>query len=217
MAVALLALFVALGGSSYAALRVGSRQIVNNSVRGVDIRNETIRSRDVRNNKLTGADIKNVRGVDVKDNSLTGADIFEPTLGTVPRAASVNGLVNSRQARATDGGADVPLLTAGGFQFLLHCDLSNANTSRIAVKNVNAGNDSQLDDNINGDEVHDFDQGDEAFVNYADGATDNIENSAFSALGSRGSAIHGQSAIATTPTGFPGSPDCVGSVSVQGG
>jgi hypothetical protein len=46
MIVALMALFVALGGSSYAALRVGSRQIKDNSVRSVDVRNGTLRGRD---------------------------------------------------------------------------------------------------------------------------------------------------------------------------
>src|SRR5947207_1868328 len=46
MIVALVALFVALGGSSYAALRVGSRQIKDNSVRSVDVRNGTLRGRD---------------------------------------------------------------------------------------------------------------------------------------------------------------------------
>jgi hypothetical protein len=70
MAVALLALFVALGGSSYAALKVSSKQIVNNSVRSKDLRNNDVRSADVRN------------------NSLTGADINETRVGTVPRATS---------------------------------------------------------------------------------------------------------------------------------
>jgi hypothetical protein len=58
MAVALLALFVALGGSSYAALKVGSGQIVNNSVRSKDIRNNDIRSGDVRNRSLLAGDFK---------------------------------------------------------------------------------------------------------------------------------------------------------------
>lgn len=70
MAVALLALFVALGGSSYAALKINSRQIVNNSVRSKDLRNNDVRSRDVRN------------------NGLTGTDINEDTLGTVPNATA---------------------------------------------------------------------------------------------------------------------------------
>jgi hypothetical protein len=66
--VATLALFVALGGSSYAALRIGSGEIVNNSVRGKDIRNRTITHRDVGRNALGGENIK------------------ESRLGTVPRA-----------------------------------------------------------------------------------------------------------------------------------
>jgi hypothetical protein len=70
MAVALLALFVALGGSSYAALKVNSRQIVDNSVRSKDLRNNDVRSTDVRN------------------NSLAGADINEALLGTVPSAST---------------------------------------------------------------------------------------------------------------------------------
>jgi hypothetical protein len=76
--VATLALFIALGGSSYAALRVGSREIVNNSVRGKDIRNRTITRKDVARNALGGTNIK------------------ESRLGTVPRA---NGLTARGAAR----------------------------------------------------------------------------------------------------------------------
>jgi hypothetical protein len=80
MAVALLALFVAIGGSSYAALRVGSKQIVNNSVRSKDLRNNDVRSADVRNNALTGADINEAR------------------LGTVPRANAANSAATATSA-----------------------------------------------------------------------------------------------------------------------
>jgi hypothetical protein len=45
--VALLALFVALGGTSYAATKIGSKQIRNNSIRSVDIKNRAIKSRDI--------------------------------------------------------------------------------------------------------------------------------------------------------------------------
>jgi hypothetical protein len=49
MVVALIALFVALGGVSYgvATGSIDSREIKNNTVRGKDIRNRTIRFRDV--------------------------------------------------------------------------------------------------------------------------------------------------------------------------
>ena len=43
-----LALFIALGGTSYAVATIGTKQIKNNSVRSVDVRNGTIVSRDVK-------------------------------------------------------------------------------------------------------------------------------------------------------------------------
>jgi hypothetical protein len=49
MAVALLALFVALGGTSFAALLITGKQVKDSSLTG----------RDVRNSSLTGADVKN--------------------------------------------------------------------------------------------------------------------------------------------------------------
>jgi hypothetical protein len=45
--IALCALFVALGGTSYAVTRIGTKQIKNNSVRSVDIKNRTIKSKDI--------------------------------------------------------------------------------------------------------------------------------------------------------------------------
>jgi hypothetical protein len=65
---ATVAVFIALGGSSYAALKIDSGDIANNSVRGVDVRNRTLSDRDV------------------KRNSLTGRSIRESGLGRVPRA-----------------------------------------------------------------------------------------------------------------------------------
>jgi hypothetical protein len=58
MVVALVALFVALGGSSYAALKVGTAQIRNDSVLSVDLHDNTVRGADVHRNTLTGDDIK---------------------------------------------------------------------------------------------------------------------------------------------------------------
>src|SRR3954452_12098350 len=70
MAVALVALFVSLGGVSWgvASGTIGTRQIRNNSVRTQDIRNSKIRGKDVRR------------------NTLTGSDVLESNLGKVPRA-----------------------------------------------------------------------------------------------------------------------------------
>src|SRR5215208_5636282 len=76
---ATLALFVALGGTSYAVLRVDSRDVVNNSLRSEDIRHNTIRSRDVHDRTL--------RARDIRRNSLGAGVVKESALGTVPRAS----------------------------------------------------------------------------------------------------------------------------------
>jgi hypothetical protein len=67
--VSLLALFVALGGTSYAVATgsIDSREIKNNTVRSKDLRNNDVRGKDVRNGSLTGGD--------VKDGALTAADV----------------------------------------------------------------------------------------------------------------------------------------------
>jgi hypothetical protein len=56
-----LAVFIALGGSSYAAVRIRSNDIANNSVRGIDVRNRTLSERDLKRNVLTGRSIRESR------------------------------------------------------------------------------------------------------------------------------------------------------------
>lgn len=69
MAVALLALFVALGGGSYAAIqaRIGSAQIIDNSILSRDVHDGTLQSADVRDGTLQSAD--------VSDGTLTASDL----------------------------------------------------------------------------------------------------------------------------------------------
>jgi hypothetical protein len=77
--VAYLALFVALGGSSYAAISIGSGNIRNSSIRSEDIGIGQVRSSDIRNNDVQGIDIANgtIGSSDVKDRSLLASD-FAP-------------------------------------------------------------------------------------------------------------------------------------------
>ena len=74
----LLALFIALGGTSYAVATIGTKQIKNNSVRSVDIRNGSVVSRDVKRGGLGGRAVK------------------ESSLGVIPRAARVGGKTASQ-------------------------------------------------------------------------------------------------------------------------
>ncbi len=72
--VATLALFLALGGSSY-ALTVGSGSIRNNSIRSVDVRNGSLQDRDIKRGGLGARAVK------------------ESSLGTVNAARTVNGTI----------------------------------------------------------------------------------------------------------------------------
>jgi len=71
LVVAILALVVAMAGTSYAALQITSAQIKNN----------TIKSKDIKDKQVSGADVKDssLTGDDVKDGSLTAADLPAPT------------------------------------------------------------------------------------------------------------------------------------------
>jgi hypothetical protein len=51
--VATLALFVALGGSAYAAIHIGSRQIKNRSIRSIDVHKNTLGGSEINESKLT--------------------------------------------------------------------------------------------------------------------------------------------------------------------
>ncbi len=87
--VAYLALFVALGGTGYAAVNlpknsVGAAQIKTGAVTSKEIRNSAVRSRDVRNGALLGRD--------TRADALTGREIDESRLSTVPSAATLGGL-----------------------------------------------------------------------------------------------------------------------------
>ena len=85
--VATLALFLALSGASYAAIRIGSRSIINNSVRSQDLRNNDIRSRDIRQ--------RTIQAGDILTDTITGHQVRESTLGTVPNADKLDGFDSS--------------------------------------------------------------------------------------------------------------------------
>jgi hypothetical protein len=106
MIVALLALFVALGGSSYAAVKIGARDIQRGAVGTRAIANDSIRSADIRNATVSGAD--------VKDDSLTNADIDNTNLSaksaetaaratTATSASTASNATNADNAGRLDG------------------------------------------------------------------------------------------------------------------
>ena len=77
---AYVALFVALGGTSWAVATgsVDSRAIRNESVRSADLRDNEVRSRDIHNRTIVGRDLLS--------NTLGGDHIDEKELGEIPLA-----------------------------------------------------------------------------------------------------------------------------------
>jgi hypothetical protein len=88
MVVALIALSVALGGTSYAVVRlpaksVGTKQLKRNAVAAAKIKKNAVNSSKVAN------------------DSLTGSDINESSLGQVPSAAAADSAANANHATAS--------------------------------------------------------------------------------------------------------------------
>ena len=96
--VAYVALFIALGGTSYG--------LATGSIDSREIKNNTVRGKDVRDNSLTGRDVRN--------DSLRGNDILESSLGTVPSANAANTAGTATTANAIDGLDSTAFLRSGG-------------------------------------------------------------------------------------------------------
>jgi hypothetical protein len=93
--VALLALFVALGGTSYAAVKlprnsVGTQQLKNGGVRAADVGSTAITTPKLKNGAVTGAK--------VAGDSLTGVNVLESSLGPVPAANSAGSATEAQHA-----------------------------------------------------------------------------------------------------------------------
>lgn len=120
-AIACLALFVSLGGTSYGLATgfIDTREIKNNTIRTEDVRTNSLRTQDIRDSEVRGRDIRNstVTGIDVALNGLTGADIVESSLtGKVPQADTVDGIDSTGFVRADDTGfVGIPLAAGGTF------------------------------------------------------------------------------------------------------
>jgi hypothetical protein len=99
MVIALLALFVALGGTTYAALR-----LPKNSVGTKQLRNNAVTMTKISNGAVTGSKIAN--------NTITGADINLSTLGTVPSASSANSATTANSANTANSATSAKSATS---------------------------------------------------------------------------------------------------------
>lgn len=80
---AYLALFLALAGGAVAAATIGSGDVIDGSLKSVDLKNgKGVRGGDVAQGSLNGSDVRagSLRGAQLADDSLTGSDVDEPSL-----------------------------------------------------------------------------------------------------------------------------------------
>jgi hypothetical protein len=118
LVISVLALFVALGGSAYAASKIGTKNIKNNAITAAKIKK----------NAITTAKIKN--------DAVTGQKVKESTLGTVPNATSAAKAAHATSAdsaanfdryytsgvRKASVGQTVSLGAVGPFTFIGKCE-----------------------------------------------------------------------------------------------
>jgi hypothetical protein len=102
--VACLALFVALGGSVYAAATINGKQIKRASLPGNRIKPKTIRANRIKPKSLTGRQIK--------PHSLTGAQINQKTLTGISAAALANVQYQATTVTLPDDGRPGTTVTA---------------------------------------------------------------------------------------------------------
>jgi hypothetical protein len=88
LGVAFVALFAALGGTGYAALKITGKEIANGTVTGADVENKSLGSKEL------------------KPDTLGGDQIKESALGTVPEAAHAAGADNAINAQTAAKAAD---------------------------------------------------------------------------------------------------------------
>jgi hypothetical protein len=140
LVIACIALFVSLGGVSYAVATgsIDSREIKNNTVRTQDIRNNEVRGRDIRNSTIEGKD--------VAFNTITGADVEESSLGKVPLAAaadSAGALANLKtfpRSVLAEGAPPTTLLTHGPLTLTASCvDVAGDTVMRVLASSTEAG------------------------------------------------------------------------------
>lgn len=99
LVVSILALIVALGGTSYAAVTrprdsVGTRQLKNGAVTGAKIKRGAVTGKAIKNGAVTGAK--------VAAGSLTGRQINTSTLGLVPNATHASTADSATHASTAD-------------------------------------------------------------------------------------------------------------------
>ena len=157
LVISLLALFVALGGSAYAATKIGTK----------DIKANAITAGKIKKNAVTSAKIK-------KD-AVTGSKIKESTLGAVPNATNAVNATNATNfsryftsgLKKASPGADTNLGSIGPFSFLGKCkDIGGGESEATVVATTSAAGSFEYTPEFITYSEGDFNPGIEAQLSY---------------------------------------------------
>lgn len=100
--IAMIALFVALGGAAYAGTKINGSSIKNGSIGGGKLKNETITANKLKKGTVTAAQIApgTLTGSQIVPGSITSSSINESTLGTVPSAQNATTAGTATKAKS---------------------------------------------------------------------------------------------------------------------
>ena len=147
MVVALIALFVSLGGVSFgAATLISGKQIKNNTVGTKDLKNNDIRGKDVRTNTLTGSDIRESKlgKVPIATNADNAARLGGTAAGDFAKSTDIlHATVNTSAAGGTlvhgRGATAVARIALGFYRVTFNRDVSNCTWQATAGRSTDAG------------------------------------------------------------------------------
>jgi hypothetical protein len=135
-----MAMFIALGGLSYAAVQIGTKQITNNSIRSKDIRNGAVATRDIRDSTIGTIDITDagVGTADLADNAVDTAKIADNAVGSGKLAdGGVNNADLSPDVPVVSGFATIDAVAANGSAPVQNS--GGAQTSSVTAARVGTG------------------------------------------------------------------------------
>jgi len=135
----MIALIVALGGTSYAAFSlpnnsVGAKQLKNGAVGAFKLKNNAVGTFKLKNNAVTTAKLKNgaITAAKIANGAITAAALNLAALGTVPSATNATNATNANHATTADN---------AGHATLADSSTSTSVVSIHATKTVNAASD----------------------------------------------------------------------------
>jgi hypothetical protein len=143
LAISLVALFVALGGTALAVTQIGTSQIKNNAVTSSKLANNAVSNKKVANNAITSAKVKDksLKASDIAPNTFLAANgraADSAQLGGNPPSAYIQGSGRTVSSRVTAaaGAAPVELLDLGFGQIDGSCSSTDHPSLRY-LTNVN--------------------------------------------------------------------------------